>query len=97
MLLYNIDNTIITLQLYNLAKLRKWKNKCTIQYFKFECSPLLHNLFLQATPDDLPSLPLKWKKAPNPLKKILEDQKVPPSPHSLGGGGEDTMDCIYTF
>ena len=85
-LIKTYERTVNIVQLYNLAKLRKWKNKYTIQFVKVE-SPL-HNSIWQAPPIWTPPLlPFQMKKMPIPLKKIFENQKVPL--HSLGG--EDTM------
>ena len=71
------ESTVNIVQLHNLVKLRKWKNKCTIQFLKVEST--LHNLLWQAPNIDspLPLSRLKMKKNANPLKKNFENQKVP--------------------
>ena len=59
--------------LYNLAKLRKWKNKPTIQFFKVEFS--LYNLFWQVPQYGLP--PLKQKKLQLLSNNFLRTKKSP--------------------
>ena len=76
-LIKRYESTVNIMQLYNLAKLRKWKNKYTIQFLEVEFP--LHSLFWKAPP--------KMKKCQHPLKNFFENQKV--YPHSLRG--EDTI------
>ena len=68
-------STVNILQLYNLAKLRKWKNKYTIQFLKVE-SPFTTYFGKAFPPYGLPPT-LKMKKMPIPSKKDSENQKVP--------------------
>ena len=87
------EGTVNIVQLYNLAKLRKWKHKYTIQVLKVECLPL-HNLFWQA-PHMPPHPPLKWKKCQPLSKTFLRTKKSSPHPHSLGE--EDTMNIVFSI
>ena len=67
------------MHLYNLAKLRKWKKKYTIQLLKVECSssqPILAS-------------PPKMKKMPTTHKIFFWEPKS--RPHSLGEVGGGTM------
>ena len=58
-LIQTYESTVSMIQVYNLAKLRKWNNKYTIQLFKVE-SPLHNHVY----PTSLPIWisPLKWKQ-----------------------------------
>ena len=69
------ESTVSIIQLHNPAKLRKWKNKYTVQFLKVEFSPFA-TYFGKSPHMESPSR-LKAKKHPNPLKKIFENQKVP--------------------
>ena len=71
------ESTVSIIQLYNLVKLKKWKHKYTIQFFKVE-SPL-HNQLWQVS--------LKRKKLQPPSKNLLRTKKPP---HHIVGG-EDTL------
>ena len=61
------QSTVSIIQLHNFAKLRKWKNKYTIQFSKVE-SPLLKNYFCKSP---LVDSPLKTKKLQPPKKKFF--------------------------
>ena len=79
------ESTVSITQGYNIAKLRKIKNKYTIQVFKLE-SPLSQPTLESPPPIwDLPCLEVK--KIPTPLKKFLK----PKSPHPIVQEGEKTM------
>ena len=74
-LIKTYESTVNIVQLYNLAKLKKWKNKYTIQFLKVESPPLppFTTYF-----GNLPIwTPLKMKKMPTPLKKFWEPKRPP--------------------
>ena len=71
------ESTVSITQGYNIAKLRKIKNKYTIQVFKLE-SPLSQPT-LESPPPHIGS--------PTPLKKFLK----PKSPHPIVQEGKKTM------
>ena len=82
------ESIVNIVQLCNLAKLRKWKNKYIIKFVKvgsLPSQPILASPPLPPAPYG-PSPLLKMKKMQTPLKKTFENQKV--LPYSLG---EDTM------
>ena len=62
------QSTVSIIQLHNFAKLRKWKNKYTIQFSKVE-SPLLKNYFCKSPHVDSP----ENKKTPTPRKKVFQN------------------------
>ena len=72
-LIKTYESAVNIVQLYNIAKLRKWKKKYTIQFLKAESPPSQPIL---TSPPDMDS-PLKMKKMPTPLKKFFKNQKVP--------------------
>ena len=73
------ESTACIIQLYNLAKMRKGRNRSTIQFFEVEF-PLQH-LFWSPHMD---SPPLKMTKTPNPSKEFFRTKKS--SPEFRGGG-----------
>ena len=81
-LIKTYESTVNIVHLYNLAKLRKWKNKYTIQFLKVESppsQPILASPALWSRPP-----PLNEKNSNPPQKKFWEP-KSPPS-YRLGGG-----------
>ena len=84
MLLYsNTDIWKQSMQLYNLAKFSKRKNKYKIQFIKNEFP--FHNLFWQVSTYDLPP---KMTKTSTPSKMFWE----PKSPPIVQGGEDTTTD-----
>ena len=75
-LIKTYESTVNIVQLYNLDKLRKWKNKYTIQFLKVE-SPPSQPVLAPPPPSPHINSPLKMKKMPTTLKKNFESQKVP--------------------
>ena len=84
-LIKRYERTVNILQLYNLAKLRKWTDWYTIQFFKVESplsQPILASPFIWLTLRPLP--PFKMIKMPT-FSKNFWKQKSPPL-YILGGG-----------
>ena len=91
MVLYSNTDKYKQSQYYNLTKLRKRKNKYTIQFFKVESHPPTQPI-LASPPYGV--LTLKLRNS-NPPKKSFENQKV--SPHSSGGWGGEHHDINSKF
>ena len=75
------ESKVSIMQLYNLAKFSKRKNKYKIQFIKNEFP--FHNLFWQVSTYDLPP---KMTKTSTPSKNVLGTEKPT---HSSGWGGHD--------
>ena len=77
------ESKVSIMQLYNLAKFSKRKNKYKIQFIKNEFP--FHNLFWQVSTYDLPP---KMTKTSTPSKMFWE----PKSPPIVQGGEDTTTD-----
>ena len=62
------ESTISIMQLYNLAKLRQWKNKYIYSSIFLKLNPPFHN-YLGKSPH-VNSPPFKMKKTPTPSKNF---------------------------